>query len=274
MFLAATSCFEWSFMARAFIKYEGLGNDFVVIDARNAPAPTVEEAVAWCNRDSGIGADGVLILGSPTSAEAQATMQVINADGSVPEMCGNGLRCVADFLLRESDLKELRVDTGAGVQAGLRRDSGDVEVSLGEAKIGVRCDASIQGMPLRGTRVTVGNPHWVLEIPDGPDLHTVAKKHGEVLGADPRFPNNINVGFARVRDRSNVELVVFERGAGLTQACGTGAAACAAAMISRGLCDGETISVHLPGGVLEVIVPAEGAIRIAGPANRVSDGEI
>ncbi|MBS2030572.1 MAG: diaminopimelate epimerase [Deltaproteobacteria bacterium] len=251
-------------MGEAFTKLHGLGNDFIVLDRRaTGEAPSAEVARALCDRHRGIGADGVLsILPGPR-------MRVTNADGSIAEMCGNGLRCVAKFLGDvDPNLRELTIDTDAGPRrCELVRENGRVVAAIAEMGAPILearalpMDAPagrfVQGMidvdglrePLRGTAVSMGNPHLVLW--DTPPER--AAQLGPKLEVHPRFPNRTNVEF--VRAGNPLEVVVWERGCGLTQACGTGACATVVAGVLEGrLQAGEEIAVRLPGGVLGIRV--------------------
>lgn len=258
-----------------FAKYEGLGNDFVIVEA---PA-TVEPAQARriCDRHLGVGADGVLLV-----ERQPASMRVLNADGSVAQMCGNGLRCVVWHLRRVGALPsdEVVVETDAGPHRCWLRGDGDVEVemragSLEPAAIPVRAEAPLveapfleyEGGTLRVTAVGMGNPHAVVFDPVGDARYEL----GPRVQADPRFPEGVNVGFARPVD-DGFELHVLERGSGWTQACGTGACAAAVAAVATGRArPSEPVAVHLPGGTLTITVLPD-ATRMRGPARHVFDG--
>lgn len=253
-----------------FAKYQGLGNDFVVLaveDARITPSA----AVRLCDRRRGIGADGVLTVHPPRAAGAALRMHVFNADGSVAQMCGNGLRCV---VRRAAPEGPIAIDTDAGVLHGWLAGD-DVAVTMGHAKLlAERIDAA----PFTGTGVSMGNPHLVLDpFDDDADLLALARAHGPGLERHRDFPERTNVGFCRVRADGEVDLVVFERGSGITDACGTGASACVAALVHHGrLAPAEGVRVHLPGGALDVTVePHEGtlgAVTIVGEGRHVFDG--
>ena len=162
-------------------------------------------------------------------------MHVFNADGSVAEMCGNGLRCVVRHYLAGRSADHVVVDTDGGLLDGWGRDDGTVRVSMGEAAlIEPRVDATAPDVVFHGTAVSLGNPHLVLDrfSPDT-DLMMKAAQYGPLFERHPMFPERVNVGFVAV-DREQLRLVVFERGAGITQACGTGASAAAAVALSRG----------------------------------------
>jgi diaminopimelate epimerase len=267
---------------RAF-KYHGLGNDFIVLD-RRASGEDIDArtATALCDRRRGIGADGVLVL--LPAREAEARMVVHNADGSTAEMCGNGLRCVVKHLVDRSGRRPQSVDvaTGAGVlrcvvQYG-PEGAREVQVAMGPARLlAENLPSHKSGRPfldelipghdgLRGSAVSLGNPHLVLtDVP----LEDAARL-GPVLERHPDFPDRTNVEFV-AREGPGLRVVVWERGAGLTQACGTGACAAVAASVKRGvLPPGEWVPVALPGGRLDVRVsPDLSSCELRGPATFV-----
>ena len=260
-------------------KYHGLGNDFVVLDRRQTGVDIDAELSRWlCDRRRGIGADGVLAL--LPSAAGLARMVVHNADGSIAEMCGNGLRCAVKYLVDHSGTRpeRLLVETGAGVlscvpgygEGGVT----EVDVSMGPARLVAPnlpsgatgqpfLNAPLPGHPgLRGSAVSMGNPHLVLL-----DRPLEEAEHlGPPLERHPSFPDRTNVEFVRV-DPDGLTVVVWERGCGLTQACGTGACATAtAAVLSRRLPADTWLRVTLPGGDLRIRVPSDlSDIRLRGP---------
>jgi len=266
-----------------FSKYEGLGNDFVLLDeAELAGVPlTPAEAVALCDRRLGVGADGVLVI-----EREPYGMRVHNADGSMAEMCGNGLRCVALWLQERGAGDEFLVQTDAGdhachVLAPGRH--GQVEVAMRTAEtapedVPVLADAplidaefELDGTALRLTAVSMGNPHALVFDLAPEDV----RRLGPLLTKDPRFPEGVNAGFITSRD-DHFELRVHERGAGWTRACGTGACAAAyAAVRTRRAKRHAPIDMQLPGGRLRLEVGQEGApISMRGAARRVFDGEL
>ena len=258
-----------------FAKYEGLGNDFVLVDAAAEVGPA--QARRICDRHRGVGADGVLLV-----RRAPARMDVLNADGSVAQMCGNGLRCVVWHLHRVGALEgpEVVVDTAAGPHRCWLRGDGDVEVemragSLRPGDVPVRSDGPLldaplleqDGAPVHVTAVGMGNPHAVVFDPVGDARRTL----GPRIQADRRFPEGVNVGFARAIP-GGFELHVLERGSGWTQACGTGACAAVVAAVATGRARrGEPTVVRLPGGALTITV-GDDAVRMRGPARHVFDG--
>ena len=267
-------------------KYEGLGNDFVVLDRRASGVDVSPSASrALCDRRRGVGADGVLVL--LPSKRAAARMVVHNADGSLAEMCGNGLRCVAKYLLdREPGRDALEVETGAGVlPARARRASGEVvevEIELGPARLqaphlppgpggGPFVAAPVPGLDWPGTAVSMGNPHLVLLGAPA----EVVREHGPRLEHLPGFPDRTNVE-AVSRAGEGLRVWVWERGSGLTDACGTGAAASVAAALVAGWVQPEVfVPVELPGGRLAVRVSADlQRTTLRGPARFVFTAEL
>jgi diaminopimelate epimerase len=271
-----------------FRKYHGLGNDFVLLDRRAGGGPVgAEAAIRWCDRRRGVGADGVLTI--LASEVADARMHVTNADGSVAEMCGNGLRCVVKYLVDEAGLgaAPLRVETGAGVRecrvqrgADGRVEQVTVDMGLPELegrRIPMAQEGSFIARPLEvagarvsGTAVSMGNPHLVLFDAD----REAAGRLGPALERHPMFPARTNVEFVRL-DGDGLDVLVWERGCGFTEACGTGAcAAMVAAVVEGRLPAGEERPVRLTGGVLHVLVePGPGRVLMRGPAVRVFEGD-
>jgi diaminopimelate epimerase len=271
-----------------FAKLHGLGNDFVLLDLRGGGQPLERErAVALCDRHLGIGADGVLTLlpggagsardgRSPQGGALEVRMLIQNSDGSIPEMCGNGARCAALWMVTDGCTRPgagtVTLLTEAGprpcaVEAASARQ-GMVEVDMGTAQL-----SAPLGLPLRNRRaeawpVSMGNPHRVL-FEDGDPLR-LAQEYGPVLSR----AENANIEFAVRRGPQRYEVAVYERGAGLTQACGTGACAVAAAAVARGEASrDEPISVSLPGGELILRIDAENKVRMRGAAELVFIGD-
>jgi len=267
-------------------KYEGLGNDFVVLDRRGSGVDVSPSASrALCDRRRGVGADGVLVL--LPSSHAAARMVVHNADGSLAEMCGNGLRCVAKYLLdREPGRDALEVETGAGVLPARAHRAGgevvDVEIELGPARLeaphlprapggGPFVAAAVPGVDWPGTAVSMGNPHLVLLGAPA----EVVREHGPRLEHLPGFPDRTNVE-AVSRAGEGLRVSVWERGSGLTDACGTGAVASVAAALVAGWVRPDVfVPVELPGGRLAVRVSADlQRTTLRGPARFVFTAEL
>jgi diaminopimelate epimerase len=289
-------------MPLPFVKAEGTGNDFVVVDLRPGQAaaagadavqdPAVVREI--CDRHFGVGADGVLAI--LPSATGDARMRVLNADGSEAEMCGNGLRCVAKVLY-ESDpalrRPTLNIETGAGVltclldvEAGAVRtvteEMGRPRLTRTEIPLAPGGDTRALREPIRAgdrelrfTAVSMGNPHAVIFVDGDEDLRTLATTYGPGLEVSGQFPRRTNVEFARVRGKE-IDLVVWERGSGLTLACGTGACATVvAAALEERLAPGAETPVHLPGGTLTITVaPDYSGVRLRGPARIAFAGEL
>lgn len=261
-------------MSLSFSKYHALGNDFIVVEPPHADKITPELAQKLCDRHFGIGADGVLVL--TPSKEAAARLVILNADGSRPEMCGNGLRCVAVHLERTvRPGRSFAVATDAGVLDCELLDHGGqrwVSISLGRADhLGVLEVRGPRGVD-RFQRVRIGNPHAVLFDSDY-DTGDI-----DVLGPDVcgRISGGANVEFTRLSGPAALEVVVWERGVGRTLACGTGAGATVAAAARQGLVPYDApVTVTLPGGSLEVVVDhTDEHVTLRGPARHVFDGVV
>ncbi|HEX8114155.1 MAG TPA: diaminopimelate epimerase [Kofleriaceae bacterium] len=283
-----------------FAKYHGLGNDFLVVDLRTAdPADAAaiqapRNVIALCDRQFGVGGDGVLAI--LPSATADARMRVLNSDGSEAEMCGNGIRCVARELYERGGLARpaLAIDTGAGrLVCEIDADGGavrSVTVAMGIPRLlrgeipmtgpaGERCVEQplvTAGAPRPVTCVSMGNPHAVTFVGSRDEAMELARTVGPAVERHAWFPNRTNAEFAHVKQRREIDLVVWERGCGITLACGTGACATAVAAIVTGRADEATpIRVNLPGGSLEITVHSGlSAVSMKGPALHVFDGEL
>ncbi len=259
-------------MTLRFAKYHGLGNDFVVVDG---PLMDAARARRICDRHRGVGADGVVTVLPPRSPGAVATMHIYNPDGSVPEMCGNAIRCLAVHLAATRGAPDAQlIDTGAGPKrCAIHRGPGGriegVAVEMGPARVEGEQDFDVTGERLHATRVNMGNPHAVLF-----DLPTRERAGAVGPRIEQAVAGGVNVGFARPGARG-IDLVVWERGAGLTDACGTGACAAAVAAVRAGAAKaGEAIEVRLPGGALQITVaPDLVGVTMRGPAEHVFDGE-
>ncbi len=276
-------------MRHRFAKYEGLGNDFLIVEQARFPSMSAPLAQRLCDRHFGVGGDGVLLAGL---REGRPFMRVFNADGSIPEMCGNGLRCVALYLVQEQLVQDLAfvVSTDAGphhvevAPASRPADHARVQVQMRPASLDAgevlreasgRCIDQpfvFDGERLHITTVSMGNPHAVLFD----DVLAQAARLGPRIERDPRFKAGANVGFARMRDPANLELTVWERGVGFTLACGTGACAAAVAAVETGRSARHVpLAVHLPGGALTITVGDPGQpVAMTGPARCVYRGEL
>jgi diaminopimelate epimerase len=271
-----------------FTKMHGAGNDFVVIDATRAPfLPCAELLDALTDRRFGVGCDQVLVVEAPSSGDVDFNYRIFNSDGSEVGQCGNGARCLARFV-REQGLSvkdAIRVRTATSIIEMQHLADGRVRVNMGVPKlepsdvpVTMLARALRYSLPLHSGEliefgaVSMGNPHAVLAVNDV-DTAPVAEVGAELQG-HPAFPQRVNVGFLQVLDRSHARLRVYERGAGETLACGSGA--CAAAVIGRlwGLLDART-DLQVLGGVLSTEWQGENQpVFLTGPAQTVFQGEI
>lgn len=262
-------------MRSAFKKMHGLGNDFVIIDARNhaVEMPPVR-AAALANRHTGIGCDQLILI--EPSSRATAKMRIFNADGGEVAACGNATRCVATILGDGAT-----IETAAGLLTA-ETDGHDATIDMGKPRfdwddIPLAYGMDTSAMPVSWNElatpiaVNVGNPHVIFFVADSDkvDLESV----GPMIEHDPLFPERVNVNVAQVTSAQSLKLRVWERGAGLTLACGTGACATAVAAIKSGKVQ-SPVTVSLPGGDLVIDWAAGGTIRMTGPAKLVFEGEI
>lgn len=272
-----------------FQKYHGLGNDFILLDNRHSREPllTPQQAQQICDRNFGVGADGVIFL-LPGHDGSDYTMRIFNSDGSEPEMCGNGIRCLAQFAAQLEGQHQVtyRIHTLAGVITPERLADGRVKVNMGEPRLlagqiptTLKAESEkVVDMPLtvgdrvwQVTTVSMGNPHCIIFVDD------VAAIPLEQLGPQfehhPQFPQRINTEFIEVTQGNYVKMRVWERGAGATLACGTGACASVVAGVLTGRCDRST-TVELPGGNLEIDWSTQGSVYMTGPATFVFSGTL
>ncbi|MGL5062094.1 MAG: diaminopimelate epimerase [Microcoleus sp.] len=286
-----------------FTKYQGLGNDFILIDNRHSSEPilTPEQAVAMCDRHFGIGADGV-IFALPGQEGTDYTMRIFNSDGSEPEMCGNGIRCLAKFIVDLEDARihppqppltkgesesktEYRIHTGAGTIVTELLADGQVKVDMGVPRLlaseipttlaapdakAIDVPIEVAGQSWFVTCVSMGNPHCITFVDD---VATIALETvGPQFEHYQAFPQRTNTEFIQVIRSNYVKMRVWERGAGVTLACGTGACASVVAGVLVGKCD-RTTAVELPGGVLQIEwSEVSQRIYMTGPAELVFTG--
>ncbi|MCB2200653.1 diaminopimelate epimerase [bacterium] len=281
-----------------FAKYHGAGNDFIMIDNRTDnrhiwDALTPESIATLCQRNLGIGADGIILAVKP-GGDVPYSMGYFNSDGTPAEMCGNGLRCLMQFLadLGEPvrEMPEVKIMTGAGVVAARFTGEGKIQVSMPvpqfngkAAKIKVPGETvnipiEVPGMaePIHGTAAGVGNPHFVIynnEMWEGDEVHEIGFR---LMHHKDLFPEGVNVGFARKEADDTCALVVYERGVGPTLACGSGAIAAIGAGVAEGRWRFETpINVRMPGGELKVTIGPEWSYAVLeGDAVRVFEGTV
>ena len=253
----------------------GLGNHFVIVDARaEVFEPETDEIIRICDVRLGIGADQLVVMEPPESPDADVIMRLYNVDGREVEACGNATRCVAWLLLEEAERDTVCIQTLAGLLECRRSGDRQVTCDMGVVKTDWRDiplsrdtdtgDLGLAAGPLvGGIAVNLGNPHVVFFVddPDAIDVGAVAP----TLQADPLFPDSVNVGVAGISGPRSMRLVVFERGAGLTAACGSGACAAVYAATSLGLLDDGPVDVTLPGGTVQIAVTGDHRAIMTGP---------
>ncbi|MBP5616589.1 MAG: diaminopimelate epimerase [Elusimicrobiaceae bacterium] len=259
-----------------FTKYHGLGNDFVFLDGAvalsvNDPAAL---AVRLCNRRTGIGADGLVLL--LPSQKADVRMRIFNSDGSEAEMCGNASRCVPMHLLRsgQTHKKQIVLETLAGpIETEIIDEKNNlVRVNMGRPRdTQLPFSVSLDGQTWTGTCVSMGNPHFVVQVEDVEQFPV--DKIGPQLEVHSAFPYKTNIEFVQILNEHTVRMRVWERGAGITQACGTGACATAAACVLNKL-TGPQVTVKLDGGDLQIAWPDQQEIWMTGPATYVFEGDV
>jgi diaminopimelate epimerase len=274
-------------MKRRFTKMQGLGNDFVVFDCtRDKLELSAQQAKAIADRHFGVGCDQILLVEAPVKAGTDFRYRIFNADGSEVEQCGNGARCFVRFVHDKglTAKREIRVDTLGGVIVPKLEADGEVSVDMGvpdfaPARVPFISDSAelVQSLEVEGkTReisvVSMGNPHAV-QVVDNIAVAPLATE-GPLIEHHPRFPQRVNAGYMQVLDRHRVSLRVFERGAGETLACGTGACAAVAVGIRRGLVE-SPVRVVTRGGELTIEWQGPGTpVRMKGAAVSVFEGEI
>ncbi len=282
-------------MKNIFSKYQGLGNDFIIFDAR---ANNLDDFFSknkdnliqhLCNRNFGIGADGIILI-LESNNKSFVRMKIYNSDGSEPEMCGNGIRCLIAFLNDNNEINELSdipIETKAGLILTSIDANENIKVNMGEpilSPIDIPTKLLINNSKVPNGLITIddqiinvyaasmGNPHMIVFVNDIEGIPF--KEWGSFLEKHNTFPNDTNVHFVEIIDKSNIKVKVWERGCGPTLACGTGACACL--VVTSKL--GKTLNnanVYLPGGKLEVEWPNQsGPVFMQGPALKVFSGEI
>ncbi|MGO8763515.1 MAG: diaminopimelate epimerase [Limisphaerales bacterium] len=274
-------------MRFAFSKYHALGNDYLVLHPKDWPAPLAPEQIKTiCHRNFGVGSDGIL-LGPLPSKKAKCALRIFNPDGSEAEKSGNGLRIFSRYLWDKKIVRagEFTIETPGGVVQSTVLEKGQtVRVGMGAVSFwsneipvaGPRREVINEPIHLRGERfnfcaATIGNPHCVLPLPKiSPEL---ARQIGPLLETHARFPNRINVQFMKVLDRHNIQIEIWERGAGYTLASGSSSSAAAAVAHKLGLIDRD-VTVHMPGGKIQIEIGEGFSIRMTGGVTKVADGVI
>lgn len=280
-------------MKLRFTKMQGCGNDYIYLDCRTAGVPDAIEALAtqWSARHFSIGADGIICICAPLTIGADATMRVFNADGSEGLMCGNGIRCVAQWLREHvfscNGKDTLCIDTKSGRKTMQYKGDGNWQVAMGgyttqasaipayNMGLGgvVQQPICAAGKEWLATCVNVGNPHCVVMVPEIEPFPVA--KIGTAFETHVNFPQRINTEFVQVCSPTHLKMRVWERGSGETYACGTGTCATVAAMVEQGICQRETdVVVDCLGGALAIRIATNGEIYMTGPAKTIFEGEI
>jgi diaminopimelate epimerase len=270
-----------------FSKYHALGNDYLVMDPQDWPLPlTPLQIKAICHRNFGVGSDGIL-LGPLPSDQARFALRIFNPDGSEAEKSGNGLRIFSRYLWDRQRVKNEAFDIqtpGGVVTARVLEGGKTVRVEMGRVSfqsdripvIGptrevINEEIAVGGRTFTFCAATIGNPHCVIPLPE--ISAEMAKRYGPLLETDARFPKRTNVQFLKVLDRENIQIEIWERGAGYTLASGSSSSAAAAVAHRLGLCD-SSISVHMPGGTISIEIGDGFSILMTGPVTKVSEGTI
>jgi diaminopimelate epimerase len=257
-----------------FVKMHGLGNDFVVIDARRAAFPLDEaRAHAIADRKTGIGCDQLIVMEAPQQPGADIFMRIHNADGGEVEACGNATRCVAALVMGETGGDRVAIETGAGLLVARPAEGGRISVDMGMARLDWReiplaraqdtLHVDLRLGPLADPVCSnIGNPHATFFVADAASIDLAAL--GPLLEHDKLFPERANIAVAQLLSPQRIRLRVWERGVGITRACGTGACAALVAASRRGL-TGRTAEVALDGGTLEIAWREDGHVMMTGP---------
>jgi diaminopimelate epimerase len=271
----------------AFTKYHALGNDYIVINPKDLPAPlTTEQVKTICHRNFGVGSDGIL-LGPLPAENAKCALKIYNPDGSIAEKSGNGVRIFSRYLWDTQFVgnDEFILQTDGGIVRSTVFDGGKMarvdmgKVSFSSEKIPVvgvvreviNEKISVGGREFTYCAATIGNPHCVLPLPE--INAKLAHEFGPLLEVHPNFPRKTNVQFLKVLDRANLQIEIWERGAGYTLASGSSSSASAAVAHKLGLVDRD-VTVHCPGGIIKIEIGDEFSIRMTGSVTRVAEGVI
>jgi len=259
-----------------YVKSHGLGNDYIVIDPAQVPFAITPDAVRLiCDRHLGVGSDGILMVAPGNSADFG--VRIFNPDGSEAEKSGNGARIFAKFLRDHgyTDRDRFTLDTlGGRVSCALEHEDGRVArvtVDMGKARFDALDSIEVDGRRLEVTSVSLGNPHCVVIVPDLTKIDVRAL--GPKIERHPAFPKRTNVQFAEIVSRSEVRILIWERGAGYTLASGSSSCAVVAACHRKGLTDRD-VTVSMPGGQLAVTIADDGEIRMRGPVEEICAGDL
>jgi diaminopimelate epimerase len=264
-------------MKLAFTKMHGAGNDFAVLDFTQQNFSLTERQLKKiADRHLGVGCDQILVVEKPRQAGVDFRYRIFNADGGEVEQCGNGARCFVKFVRdrKLTDKREIRVETLGGTIAPRLEADGEVSVDMGPPAVELPLLQTIQveKKPVEMTILSMGNPHAVQLVPDVEAAPV--RTQGPLLELHPRFPNRVNAGYMQVLDRGRIALRVWERGAGETLSCGTGACAAVVSGMSRKLLD-SPVRVATRGGALTISwAGGDNAVWMKGPAETVYDGTI
>src|SRR6267143_2265826 len=259
-----------------YVKSHGLGNDYIVIDPVKVPFAVTPEAVRMiCDRHRGVGSDGILLVAPATDADFG--VRIFNPDGTEAEKSGNGARIFAKFLREHGYTNKDRftlATLGGRVTCALEHEDGRVAritVDMGKARFDPLDAIEVAGRPFEVTSVSIGNPHCVIVVPDLDKIDI--RELGPKIEAHPAFPHRTNVQFAQVVSRSEVRILIWERGAGYTLASGSSSCAVVAAVHRKGLVDRD-VTVSMPGGRLSISLAADGEIRMRGPVEEICTGDL
>jgi len=259
----------------SFTKMHGAGNDFVVLDYTREPfALTPEQLRKIADRHRGIGCDQILVVQKPDDGAADFRYRIFNADGGEVEQCGNGARCFVKFVHGHglTNKPEIRVQTLGGTIRPRLEPDGEVTVDMGKPSKPSVEKLNVHGRQVEASILSMGNPHAVQVVPDVASAPVTTQ--GPMLEVHPRFPNRVNAGYMQVIDRHRIALRVWERGAGETLSCGTGACAAVVAGISRNLLD-SPVEVETRGGALTIAwAGGDNPVSMKGPAVTVYEGTI
>ena len=258
-----------------FTKMQGLGNDYLYVFGE-VPANIEALSRRLSDRHFGVGADGMIYINR--SACADFSMRIFNADGSEAKMCGNGIRCVGKYLYEKGYTEKtgLKIETLAGIKTLVLEvvfgKVQSVSVEMGKVQVSAPEILTAAGEAVAFSPVNVGNPHAVVFCEDAEE--TAVETLGRAMETHPRFPGGVNVEFVSLLKDNQLRMRVWERGSGITMACGTGACAAAAAAVQQGFCQADApVEVVLDGGSLFITVATDGTVRMTGPAAFVFEGE-